>query len=408
MPSNPALPDSPRSIVCHGNSGDVNAWSGIAYHLFQAARPSGFLTNTLDLNDPEYRRRRLAWNLLAPLRFERPGGYQYSPGAIEQMWERVPESLRHGEFLSHYQVFPPLRRAQAAGARHSFYPDATLKQLIAEDYLGKQLGRRTLADTLRREGELYHAARFFIAMCRRTADAAVREYGIDPRKVFIVRPGANMLEPQVRAYLAKRGDSWRRQCRPFTVERPARLGFVGRASERKGLPRLVGAAEILHRRGRSVKVSIVGYCPPHLEAHPLVEQVGFIDKRKDSAKFMEALDQFALGCLPSYSEPLGISTLECLRLGVPVLGADVGGIPDCVPTGAGFLIEKLAKAEQMADAIEFHLFDSDRYVAMVEAAERNMNMVTWEGTVQNLIAVWEGRAPHYPEAVPPRSAPDVE
>jgi glycosyltransferase involved in cell wall biosynthesis len=402
MASDSALSGSPRSIASQGDSGNVNAWSGIPHFLFQAASKTGFLTNTLDLRDPNYSRRKLPWNLLAPLRLEGPGGYQYSRDALEHMWERVPEALRHGEFISHFQLFPPLHRARAAGARHSFYPDATLKQLVNENYIPGPVGRRTLADALDRERELYHAARFFVAMCRRTADAAVREYGLDPRKVFIVRPGANMREADVRAYLRARGESWRRERRPFTADRAARLGFVGRAFERKGLPRLVAAADILHRRGRAVKVSIIGNYPPDLETHPLVERVGFIDKARDPARFLDAVDNFALGCLPSYVEPLGISTLECLRLGVPVLGADVGGIPDCVPQGSGFLIEKMATPEQMADLIEFHVFDPDRYASMVDAAERNMGLVAWEGTVQNLIRVWKGGAPHYPESVVPQ------
>ena len=134
------------------------------------------------------------------------------------MWERVPEPLRRGEFISHYQLFPPLNRARSAGARHSFYPDATLKQLIAEDFLGNKLGRRTLADAVRREGELYHAARFFIAMSRRTADAAVREYGLDPTKVFIVRPGARTrVETTVAMEFAA---SWKPLMKSNTSARP--------------------------------------------------------------------------------------------------------------------------------------------------------------------------------------------
>ena len=41
------------------------------------------------------------------------------------------------------------------------------------------------------------------------------------------------------------------------------------------------------------------------------------------------------GCLFSSAEAYGISNLECLRLGVPVLARRVGGIPDTVPEGLG-------------------------------------------------------------------------
>lgn len=375
-----------------GNSGDINCWSGTPYFLFQAAQRTGLLTNTLDLRDPNYRRRRGIWNLLAPLRLERPGGYQYSRDAQERMWECVPEALRHGEIISHLQLFPPLRRARAAGAQHSFYIDATLAQLFSEGFLTNTIGRRTWADAIRRERELYHAAKFVVAMSRNAAAIAISQYALDAKKVFVVRPGANINEDDVTSYLNQRGQSWRQRTSAFTRERPARLGFIGRDFERKGLPRLVAAAEILHQRGRAVKVSIIGNYPPSLQRHPLVELVGFVHKEKQAAMFLEAVDQFALGCLPSYAEPLGISTLECLRLGVPVFGTDVGGIPDCVPPGAGFLVERNATPEQIADAIDFHVFDPARYLTMVEDAERNMSLVTWEDTARHLTQIWDGDA----------------
>jgi glycosyltransferase involved in cell wall biosynthesis len=400
LPKPPGKPtDAPRALACQGNSGDINAWSNIPYFLFHAARKVGFLTDTLDLTDPAYRRHRLAWSAMAPLRFEGVGGYQYSPAAVNRMWDRVPPHLRSGEIISHFQAFPPLDRATRDGARHSFYCDATLTQLWTATGPGSErppkIGRRTRADVLRREGELFRAARFCLAMANATAESFVNDYRVDPAKVFVVRPGANLDEPAVRAYLAGRGAPWRRSGRPFTPENPARLGFIGREYVRKGLPRLVEAAEILHGRGRPVRVAVIGHCPEHLRQHPQVEWVGFIQKGREMERFLTAVDGFALGCLPSYAEPLGISTLECLRLGVPVMGADVGGIPDCVPPEAGFLVPRLASGGEIADAIDRHLFDPVRYQAMVNGAEAIADQVTWDITVERLRAIWAGEVPHY-------------
>src|SRR6476469_5175510 len=81
----------PRSLASQGDSGDPRAWSSIPYYFFRAGMQAGFVTHTMDLTDPRYARRRLAWNLLAPLRLERPGGYQYSRDAARRMWARMPE-----------------------------------------------------------------------------------------------------------------------------------------------------------------------------------------------------------------------------------------------------------------------------------------------------------------------------
>jgi glycosyltransferase involved in cell wall biosynthesis len=401
----PAIPtDLPRSLACHGNAADINAWSSIPYFLFHAAKPRGFLTDALDLTDPAYRRRRLSWSAMAPLRLERAGGYQYSPAAIEHMWQRVPPELRRGEIISHYQLFPPLDRATDASVRHSFYCDATLTLLFKANWPGMNtratIGHRTRADALRREGALYRAARFCVGMSRSTADSFINDYGVNPANVVVVRPGANLDEPQVRNYLQRRGPSWRERPFSFTPENPARLGFIGREYLRKGLPRLVEASEILHSRGRPVRVTVIGHCPEHLRTHPLVEWKGFIHKSQDTPRFLVEVDTFAIGCLPSYDEPLGISTLECLRLGIPVLGADVGGIPDCVPPQAGVLVPRLASGGDIADALEALLFDEERYRAAVRGAVANMEQVTWDAAVSRLIQTWAGDISAAPD--PPR------
>jgi glycosyltransferase involved in cell wall biosynthesis len=350
--------------------------------------------------DRGYRNHRLLWSLLAPLRFERPGGYQYSRTAIERMWALVPPHLRHGEIISHFQLFPPLHRVRTAGMQHSFYIDATIRtdmKWLWEPAAGwgakpPTIGRRTIADALQREGELYRSARFCVTMARATARSLIDDYGVDQSKVFVVRPGVNMDESIVRQYLDRRGQAWRERSPEFTAANPARLGFVGKDYQRKGLPRLVEAAEILHSRGRPVLVNIIGHCPEHLRNHPRVELAGFISKDREMEKFCETVDRFAIGCLPSYAEPLGIGTLECLRLGVPVMGTNVGGIPDCISPQSGFLVPVDATGADIADAIEHHVFDADRYAAMVRGAGAEAAQVTWECAVKQLQGIWAGRA----------------
>jgi glycosyltransferase involved in cell wall biosynthesis len=115
-----------------------------------------------------------------------------------------------------------------------------------------------------------------------------------------------------------------------------------------------------------------------------------VHKGRETDRFLAAVDRFALGCLPSHAEPLGISTLECLRLGVPVMGAAVGGIPDCIPAGGGFLVSAGADGGEIADAIERHVFDPDRYRAMVAGAEAEATNVSWDVAVRHLEAIWAG------------------
>jgi glycosyltransferase involved in cell wall biosynthesis len=376
-----------RSLAVLGDASDIRTWSNIPYFFFKAASKIGFLTHALDLMPPNYRRDRMRWSMLRPLHLQRPGGYQYSRENVEAMWECVPEELRSGEIISHFQIFPPPDRARREGLRHSFYCDATLKQLYppSQKY---GIDPRFMREIFRRERELYEHARFFIAMATETARIAIEEYGINPAKVHVVRPGANIDEDVVREYLTSRGQSWRNSVERFTPENPARLGFIGMDWRRKGLERLVNAAKILASRGRPVRVTVIGDCPEHLRTDPVVEYRGVISKATQMREFVTAIDTFALGCLPSYAEPLGISTLECLRLGVPVMGTRVGGIPDCVPDDGGFLVERDATPEQIAEAIDARVFDAGSYRSLVAGAQREMDHVSWDSSAEAFTTIW--------------------
>ena len=387
-------PNPPRSLACIGDAGDVATWSNIPYHFFHAGRAAGFLTHALDLDDPDYGKHRNRWRLATLARLQKPLGYQRSEAAGERLWSLVPPELQQGEIISHAQSFPSVR-AMKNGAVVSYYLDNTLLgnavDLRDMDDFSPAMRKRFLA----RERELYQAAKFVVGMSHRTAAMAVDDYGVDPAKVFVVRPGANINDDAVEAFFARTPrESWRGG-EPFTNDNPAVIVFIGMDPIRKGLHKLVGAAEELGRRGRHVRVRVVGKNADDLKNHPLVEDRGVISKRTDLPRFVDAVGTAAMGSLLSTGEPLGISTLECLRLGVPVLGADTGGIPDCVPGDAGVLVSTTATAADVADAIEPRLFDPAAYANMAAAARSRSAEASWATCVGKMQQVWDGRGDVY-------------
>ncbi len=375
-----------RCLACLGNAGDPATWSGTQYYFFQAARKAGFLDVALDLRPERMRGRRVLWNLLAPFRLERPGGYQYTDGFLSRLYEQVPAELRGAEVVSHFQLFPPLARARSDGAPFSFYIDATLRRLFEEYGIGRGVGTRTRRRALARERETYHAADRVVTMSRWARDSVVQEYDVPPEKVYTVLPGANLLDEVVEGLTE--GLDERPIETDFRPERPFRLGFMGKDFRRKGLRRLVGAAEALAARGRPVQVSVVGHCPPDLKSHPLVVAHGFIDKSSQVERFAEVISDSDLGCLVSHAEALGISTLEYLRFGVPVLGTAVGGIPDCVPPEAGVLVAATCTPEELADAIEPLILAPDGYAERRRAARRIGGRFTWGRAVEEFRRIW--------------------
>jgi glycosyltransferase involved in cell wall biosynthesis len=370
-----------RSLAVFGNTADIATWSNIPYFLFAAGRPAGFLSDALDLTLPDYRAARLRWSVRELLRLRSPKHYMHSADCVRRMWRRVPSWLREGDFLSHAQAFRPPDDALKRGATHSYYIDTTLAQ-----YLGRS---RDTREVLAHEAAGYRSARFVIAMARETARDLIDGYRVAPEKVFVVRPGANLHDDAVDRLEQRRPPQPWRSGAPFTPESPAVLGIIANDWQRKGLPKLVAVAESLGRRGRPVRVRVIGNCPDELTRHSLVEHAGYI-RKSDEDRFLDAMAGFAVGCLLSTAEPLGISTLECLRIGVPVLGHRVGGIADCVPDDAGLLAELAETPEQIADRLEPILFDPSRYAAWCAAARSHAPRVRWATTVDQLHAIYAG------------------
>lgn len=133
-----------------------------------------------------------------------------------------------------------------------------------------------------------------------------------------------------------------------------RVCFVGRLSEEKGLPSLLGAMSRVHAYSPSTRVTIVGtgplgsYLRERARAMGLNDIVRFAGYMSNS---FEALAQSDIFVLPSRTEGCPIVILEAMAMGLPVVATDVGGNPELVTDGeTGFLVP-YNHPERMASAI---------------------------------------------------------
>ena len=126
-----------------------------------------------------------------------------------------------------------------------------------------------------------------------------------------------------------------------------------------------------------MRLRIIGACPEEIARMAGVEFLGRIDKDRDSTRFVEAIRGVDLGCQLSRAELFGIAMLEFLRLGVPVLATDVGGIADVLEGGGAVIVPRNIEAEQLALELEALLSDSARYQSLRQAAVARSNWATW-------------------------------
>lgn len=142
------------------------------------------------------------------------------------------------------------------------------------------------------------------------------------------------------------------------------VGVVGRITPQKGQHVLLRAAAHLASRGRNVQVVLVG-APDSNSAQDAsyarflescIRELGLGGKvhlpgyQEDPNPFYAILDVLLI---PStVSEGLPLVALEALQWGVPVIGSDIGGIPEVVRDGVnGFLVppgDERALADRLA------------------------------------------------------------
>lgn len=99
--------------------------------------------------------------------------------------------------------------------------------------------------------------------------------------------------------------------------------------------------------------------------HALSDSVHFLGKIDTVAPLLASSDLFLL---PSNFESFGLSALEALACGVPVVGSRAGGLPEVVREGVTGMLRPVGDLDAMVQAALEILGDPARWRAMSEAA----------------------------------------
>jgi glycosyltransferase involved in cell wall biosynthesis len=368
-----------RYLTVVGDPNDINTWSNIPYFFVRAGQRRGFFDGGLPLKPERLRVQRWIWNLWTLLRTGAYGGFQYSPYFLGRLFGQVDTDPKTDEFVSHFPLLPP--EPAERGYRVSYYLDATLTQNFEDYGVAANVSPPVREQALAQERRNYQHADHVVGMSEWTARSVVEDYDISAEKVHVVPGGANLREEDL----------------PEVVEstapddlRPLRLGFIGKNWRRKGLPFLLEVADALAERDIDVEVWAVGPEPSALPEHPALRPQGFIDKASDLDRFVDVVRELHFGCLFSSVEAFGISNVECLRLGVPVLASDVGGIPDTVPDGCGVLFAADSSPEAVARRLEGLVDDSSAYDRYRERIQAQSAQFTWGRAIEQFKDIWAG------------------
>ena len=141
------------------------------------------------------------------------------------------------------------------------------------------------------------------------------------------------------------------------------LLFAGNAIKRKGLDILVKALNLLTTEELEKIFLII--CSEGPEINTIRTSLDDVIGIKDSVAFLKKVDQPTLNILyniatififPSREEPLGLVGLESIACGTPVIGSNIGGIPEYINENNGLLFDP-NEPEELANIVSTILSD---------------------------------------------------
>jgi len=128
----------------------------------------------------------------------------------------------------------------------------------------------------------------------------------------------------------------------------------------------------IHRvMGDSVVMQVVGEGPMEYEMEALVEELGieksvrFMGVRSNVGPLIAAAD---LMLLPSQQESFGLTALEAMACGVPVIASRVGGLPEVIDDGRSGFLFTVGNTDEAAEKAVRLLKDKELYKSIQQEA----------------------------------------
>ncbi len=220
-----------------------------------------------------------------------------------------------------------------------------------------------------------HRADAIVVPSRFTAGEVERRFEVPPERVRVCPPGAPDWPP-----------------RDAAPPDGGYVLFLGTLEPRKNVGALLDAYERLIARRTAPPLVLAGQATgssqPWLDRiarAPLsgvVRHVGYVDPANRRALYEGA----RLLVQPSFEEGFGMPVLEAMTLGIPVVAANRGALPE-VLGDAGHLVDP--EPEPLASAIE-HMIDTPAYAAACAArGPLRARQFRWETTARDVYAAYQ-------------------
>jgi glycosyltransferase involved in cell wall biosynthesis len=162
--------------------------------------------------------------------------------------------------------------------------------------------------------------------------------------------------------------------------------FMGRITMQKGPEFFLETASKILERVENVRFAIAGdgdklqeilESGTYAELYSKIHFTGFL-KRPETRYMLSITDVF---CMPSVSEPFGLTALEAAQFGIPVVISKRSGAAEVLK---GALTVDFWDTEKMAELIIELLTDKDLYNECVEKGYADLKNLTWEASARKV------------------------
>jgi glycosyltransferase involved in cell wall biosynthesis len=170
--------------------------------------------------------------------------------------------------------------------------------------------------------------------------------------------------------------------------------YVGRIDERKGIKFLIESMPLLKKIDPDIKLHVVGEGKLKNELKQYVSNLqlkvtfhGFLPD-KDLNKLYEKI---AVQIVPSIFEGFGITVLEAMAKGVPVIATKVDGITDIITSNNNGRLVNYGDKNGLACAISSLILDIRTRNNMVNKGHELLPKYEWEGIYDRTVGIYQSQ-----------------
>ncbi|MCA0427672.1 MAG: glycosyltransferase family 4 protein [Bacteroidetes bacterium] len=225
------------------------------------------------------------------------------------------------------------------------------------------------------ERRAMHLADRIIPVSHYTGTICERHYGVDPGKIMPVHNGIEAVKHTVKKS-------------PFDEKL---VIFFGRVTMQKGPEYFVEAAKLVLAHHPNVKFVMAGsgdLLRPMIEktaAYGLGDKfyfTGFLNK----VMLNELLAIADVYCMPSVSEPFGLSAVEAVQYGIPTIISKTSGVAEALHGSMQFDVWDVQKfAQYIVAALDYEGLRK----SVVDANFHSLESITWENCALQVMNVYQ-------------------